>query len=94
MEGVKGEMPQGRDQSMSVSVTLEELYNGAIRTDHIRRRVICKKCRTDPKHEDCAQCGKCPPEIKMVQQQIGPGMIIQQQQEVLVQLQYLGIVLS
>merc|ERR1719326_1510643 len=82
MEGVKGEMPQGRDQQMEVKVSLEELYTGAQRVDHIRRRVICKACRVDETSEKCLACGRCPNEVKMVQRQIGPGMVVQQQMEV------------
>lgn len=34
--------------------------------------------RTEP----CRECGECPPEIKMVQQQVAPGFVVQQQQHV------------
>ena len=82
MEGVKGEMPTGESMALAKSVTLEELYSGKERVDHVSRRVICRVCRSDPSNPKCAQCGQCPPEIKMVQSQIGPGMIIQQQKQV------------
>jgi len=48
----------------------------------VRRRVICRQCRDDASHPICGSCGKCPNEVKLVNQQIGPGMVIQQQQEV------------
>ncbi|CAD7923425.1 unnamed protein product [Amoebophrya sp. A120] len=82
MEGVKEQMPSGKDFQLTKPVTLEELYTGAKRTDHHRRRVICRVCRNDPNHPNCMSCNRCPNEVKMVQQQIGPGMVIQQQQEV------------
>jgi len=82
MEGVKGEMQSGNDQKMTVPVTLEELYTGVNRVDHVRRRVICRMCRIDESHEKCRSCGRCPNEVKMVNRQIGPGMVVQQQQEV------------
>lgn len=34
------------------------------------------------KSEQCKECGDCPPEIKMVQQQVAPGFVVQQQQHV------------
>ncbi|CAD7930216.1 unnamed protein product [Amoebophrya sp. A25] len=82
MEGVKEQMASGKDHGMEASVTLEELYTGAKRVDKHRRRIICRVCRNDPNHPKCRSCGKCPNEIKTVHQQIGPGMVIQQQQEV------------
>jgi len=83
MEGVKGEMPSGKDMETGIRVSLEELYTGSTdRRDYVRRRVICRACRDNPEDPKCASCGKCPNEVKLVNQQIGPGMIIQQQQDV------------
>lgn len=82
MEGVKGELPKGKDMQLTIPTTLEELYSGRIRTEHIRRRIICRGCDKDPNNPKCRGCGKCPNEIKMVNQMVGPGMFIQQQQEV------------
>lgn len=43
--------------------------------------ILCPRSRHVFRILFCS-CGKCPNEIKMVHQQIGPGMVIQQQQEV------------
>lgn len=84
MEGVKGEMASGPDQRLNVQVSLEELYTGVNRVDNVRRRVICRSCRSDESGSKCRSCGRCPNEIKMVHRQIGPGMVVQQQQEVFI----------
>jgi DnaJ-class molecular chaperone len=34
------------------------------------------------KTDACKECGECPPETKMVQQQVAPGFVVQQQQHV------------
>ncbi len=82
MEGVNGDLPSAKDTQIPVTVTLEDLYNGKVVEESHRRRVICRICRFDPSHPKCKGCGKCPPEIKLVQRQLGPGMIVQQQMEV------------
>jgi DnaJ-class molecular chaperone len=40
-----GGKPHGPDAAMDLSVTLEELYNGAQKTVQFTRNVICRKCR-------------------------------------------------
>lgn len=82
MDMVKGEAQQGQPMEKTINVGLEELYTGRSREDTVNVRMICRKCRSDPKHPKCLACGKCPNEVKMVLQQVGPGMVIQQQQEV------------
>jgi DnaJ homolog subfamily B member 11 len=74
---------KGRDVSVRVEVTLETLYNGGERTAEIERRVICRGCGKNPRKKKCRSCKtKCPNEIKMVQRQMAPGFMVQQQQEV------------
>jgi hypothetical protein len=54
-------------------------------TARIKRRVVCRGCRradTPARRERCAQCGKCPAETRTVHRQMGPGMVVQQQEEV------------
>merc|ERR1719440_2263927 len=69
---------------MEFSVTLEQLYNGAETKASIDRRVVCRGCagKKGKKKEKCKSCGRCPNEIKMVQRQMGPGFMVQQQEEV------------
>ena len=52
--------PRGQDAFMDVTVTLEELYNGATRRIDLNRNVICPKCRgsgaKDGKTKKCKTC--------------------------------------
>jgi DnaJ-class molecular chaperone len=75
---------KGPDASVSHEVTLEDIYNGNDLEMHINRRVVCRGCAGEkgkgkPK---CRSCGKCPDETRMVQRQMGPGMIVQQEERV------------
>ena len=58
-----------------------DMYLGNVVDAAITRRVVCRKCagRSDGK---CAGCGRCPNEVRMVQREMRPGMIVQQQEEV------------
>jgi DnaJ-class molecular chaperone len=75
---------RGRNQEYELTVTLADLYNGndRMRTS-VDRRVVCVGCdKTTPKNrERCARCQACPPEVRMVQRQMG-GFIINQQEQV------------
>lgn len=76
---------KGPDAQMTLRVTLEDLYNGAEKQVSFTRRVVCKNCGPNSKKKNkakCAECGRCPNEIQMVQRQMGPGFIVQQQEEV------------
>lgn len=78
----KGQVNKGDDISVELSVTLEDLYNSGTQQANLERRVVCRGCSKRPDSPKCRGCNRCPNEIKMVNQQVGPGMIIQQQQEV------------
>jgi len=78
----KGQVQKGDDVQSKLQVTLEDLYNGASRGASIQRRVVCRGCRVRPDSPKCAGCGRCPNEVRLVQRQVGPGMVIQQQEEV------------
>lgn len=78
----KGEVEQGNSMSMEAQVSLSDLYNGAESKFPVTRRIVCRGCRLKPDKPSCQGCGRCPNEIKMVNRQVGPGMVIQQQQEV------------
>lgn len=83
--GGGGSASKGPDVRMKLDVSLEDLYAGSTIPAKIRRRVVCRGCskpNTPAKKERCATCGRCPNEVRMVQRQMGPGMIVQQQEEV------------
>jgi DnaJ-class molecular chaperone len=75
---------KGPDASVSHEVTLEDIYNGNDLEMRINRRVVCRGCSKDKTKdkEKCRSCGKCPDEVRMVQRQMGPGMIVQQEERV------------
>lgn len=75
---------KGPDASVSHTVELADIYNGNDLSVNINRRVVCRGCSGDKGKgkAKCASCGKCPDEVKMVQRQMGPGMIVQQEERV------------
>mmetsp|Transcript_4414 Transcript_4414/g.5638 ORF Transcript_4414/g.5638 Transcript_4414/m.5638 type:complete len:483 (+) Transcript_4414:87-1535(+) len=75
---------KGADASVSHEITLEDIYNGNDLEMHINRRIVCRGCGGDKGKgkAKCKSCGKCPDETKMVQRQMGPGMIVQQEERV------------
>lgn len=78
----KGEVQKGDDIPSELEVTLEDFYNTGDRSAQLERRVVCRGCRVKPDSPKCKGCGRCPNEVKMVNVQVGPGMVMQQQQEV------------
>ena len=50
----------------------------------INRRIVCRGCSGEKGKlkAKCQSCGKCPDETRMVQRQMGPGMIVQQEERV------------
>lgn len=79
----KGEVQKGDDVSMTIDVRLEDVYNGGITKASLERRVVCRGCRDKPDSPKCYGCSRCPNEVKLVNRQVGPGMFIQQEQEVI-----------
>lgn len=74
---------RGQDAHMDLTVTLEDMYNGNEVDAKIQRRVVCRGCGAGKKHKPkCDSCGRCPDEVRMVQRQMGPGMIVQQEERV------------
>ena len=60
-------------------------YNGNTVAASISRRVVCRGCKNGGKGKNkkrCAQCGRCPNEVKTVLRQMAPGFNVQQQEEV------------
>jgi DnaJ-class molecular chaperone len=84
--GKRRSSKKGKDFHMEMEVDLEDMYNGGERSAQITRRVICKHCgKTGKKRhmEKCKSCTtRCPNEVKMVNRQMAPGFVIQQQEEV------------
>lgn len=82
--GQRRSTTRGNDATVSFEVTLEDFYNGGDLSATINRRTVCRGCATEKKKnsERCQSCGRCPDEVKMVQRQMGPGMIVQQEERV------------
>lgn len=78
----KGEVAKGDNIPVELAVTLEDLYNSGTQKAQLDRRVVCRGCSKRPDSPKCKGCSRCPNEIKQVQQQVGPGMFIQREQEV------------
>ena len=72
---------RGPDARVELAVTLEDMYLGSTVPAAVQRRIVCRKCagRSDGK---CSSCGRCPNEVRMVQREMRPGMMVQQQEEV------------
>mmetsp|Transcript_56507 Transcript_56507/g.123850 ORF Transcript_56507/g.123850 Transcript_56507/m.123850 type:complete len:460 (+) Transcript_56507:75-1454(+) len=83
-ELAKGEVQKGQDSHMTLSASLEDMYNGNKVNARITRRVVCRFCAEDQKPDkpSCQACGRCPDEIRMVNRQVGPGFFVQQQEQV------------
>lgn len=80
--GGGGGRRRGPDASVEMEVSLEDLYNGAQRAARISRNVICPKCRgTGAKGGETKKCGACGGRgVRMVQQQMAPGFVVQMQE--------------
>ena len=73
---------KGKDVSSKIRVTLEDLYNGRTINAQVRRRIVCRGCRTNRASPRCEGCGpSCPAERKTVQKRMG-NMIFNQEVQV------------
>jgi DnaJ-class molecular chaperone len=81
-EHKKGQVQKGETSSNSVTVTLEMLYSGAEHPVSISRRIVCRGCLQNPKKEICKTCNRCPNEVRTVNRPMGPGFVVQQQEEI------------
>lgn len=77
--GRRGRERKGKDVIHQLSVTLEELYRGAVRKLALQKNVICEKCEGRGGKKGAVQtCPTCRGTGMQVQiQQIAPGMIQQ-----------------
>ncbi len=75
---------RGKTVNMETKISLEDFYSGKETSFTVKRRVVCRGCRGKKAKtkEKCKSCGRCPNEIKMVQRQMAPGFMVQQQEEV------------
>lgn len=78
----KEEVSKGENIGVDLEVSLEDLYNSGVSQARLDRRIVCRGCRARPDSPKCEGCRRCPNEVKMVNQQVGPGMFIQREQEV------------
>ncbi|CAE8624296.1 unnamed protein product [Polarella glacialis] len=78
----KEEVQKGDDVRMNLAVSLEDLYNSGVHEARIERRIVCRGCRVKPDSPKCQGCNRCPNEVRLVNRQVGPGMFMQQQEEV------------
>ena len=77
--GGKQDTGRGRNMEIELPVTLEDLYVGNEKSATIKRRVVCRNCKSKMATPRCRDCGACPKEKKMVHRRAGPGMIVQQE---------------
>lgn len=77
-----GEKARGKDTVHQLKVSLEELYNGAIRQLAVQKNVICDGCKgiggKEGSVQKCDNCNGTGVDVKL--RQIGPGMVQQIQQ--------------
>jgi len=72
---------RGQNFEAQLEVSLADCYNGGTVHTNINRRIVCRNCKNKNTGK-CAECGRCPNEVKMVQVQMAPGFVVNQQQEV------------
>jgi DnaJ-class molecular chaperone len=78
----KNEVQKGDDVGASITVRLEDLYQSGVSQANIQRRIVCRGCRMKPDSPKCKGCNRCPNEVRTVNRQVGPGMFMQQEEEV------------
>lgn len=70
---------RGKDIVHELSVTLEQLYNGAVRKLQLRKEVVCTKCNGKG-GKNVQKCQSCNGRgVAFVVRQLGPGMITKMQ---------------
>lgn len=80
-EAKKGNVPSTEEMRQDVEFTLADAYNGAKRTFHINRRVVCRGCRATPSKKNCHLCNTCPSTFTNIMEFNG-NMIFQRREEV------------
>merc|ERR1719330_264959 len=59
-----GDLERTDSQDVSVTVTLQDVYEGTTKTHPKSRRVVCRSCRLQPNLPRCKRCRRCPGERK------------------------------
>lgn len=79
--GGRGGKQKGPNMGSEAQVTLEELYNGGERKIHLKKKVVCPKCRgTGAKDGAVKKCHACNGQgVRMTMQQMMPGFNVQMQ---------------
>merc|ERR1712241_475921 len=65
-----GDLERTDSQDVSVTVTLQDVYEGTTKTHPKTRRVVCRSCRLQPNLPRCKRCRRCPGERKQRQRWI------------------------
>ena len=76
---------KGPDARVEVEVDLEDFYNGGEVSARISRNVVCRRCTQgtpEARSARCRACKRCPNETRMVNRRMGPGFMVQMQEEV------------
>lgn len=76
---------KGPDARLEVEVDMEDFYNGGEVSARISRNVVCRRCTQgtpEAKSARCRACQRCPNETRMVNRRMGPGFMVQMQEEV------------
>lgn len=80
--GGRGGKKTGPDYKMTMSVTLNDLYNGVEKSFKVKRKVLCTKCRgTGAKGGDVKKCKSCNGRGHVTKmKRMGPGFNVQMQE--------------
>ena len=79
--GRANKKPKGPNKKVDVSIKVEDMMNGSVKSAGMSRRCKCKKCKGTGMREGAenAHCGNCQGKGMVTRiMQIGPGMISQQ----------------
>merc|ERR1711939_481387 len=81
-QGNRRSRNKGPDAELQMQVPLQMMFNGGQTSHDFERLIHCKGCK-NKRTPECNKCRtRCPNEIRMVNRQIQPGFVVQQQQEV------------
>jgi len=64
---------------------MEDFFNGGEVSARISRNVVCRRCTQgtpEARTARCRACKRCPNETRMVNRRMGPGFMVQMQEEV------------
>jgi len=79
-KGESGNAEKGQGIERSVELPMEAFYHGIKRKVPVRRRVICRRCKSHPDKQRCKGCSECPPVTEIIHIRHG-GMLFPQRRE-------------